>query len=229
MSEEMQPPSHDERAGATRLLRRIRDNDSGALAELLGAYGAQIERWVRKERGQVVGSRFETMDCVQDVTLDLVRYLPNVKIADSQAFRALLYRMIQNSLRNKYDYLTARRRSLAREQPIGTDTVLDLDPPDPRASTPSSLVAKEERRAWIRLGLALLDGEDQEVVLRHQFEGESFTDMSRSLGSTPDAVRMRFNRALIKLNTVVGKLRRGKARELADDLGAEAKDLEDEE
>jgi DNA-directed RNA polymerase specialized sigma24 family protein len=123
--------------------------------------------------------------------------------------------MIQNSLRNKYDYLTARRRSLAHEKPLDSDTVLDLDPPDPKGSTPSSIVHKEESSAWIRLGLALLDADDQELVLRHQFDGESFPQIARSVNAAPDAVRMRFNRAVLKLNSVIGRLRRGEAHELA--------------
>jgi len=196
-------------------LERIRAREAGALSELLDRYLPLIEQWVKKERGDHLRDGFETLDCVQDVALDLVRYLPNVEIANTDAFRGLLYRMIQNSLRNKHHYLNVRRRALTREQPLGPGTILHLDPPDEKQPTPSVEVANKEQQAWIRFALALMDPEDQELIFRRHFDGEPFETIGRGLGIS--SARMRFNRARAKLMVLVGRLRRGQADQMASE------------
>jgi RNA polymerase sigma factor (sigma-70 family) len=205
----------DSTSPATVYLERIRAQDEGALSELMESYMPLIERWVRKERGDHLRDGFETLDCVQDVAVDLVRYLPNVRIENTDAFRGLLYRMIQNSLRNKHHYLNVRRRTLATDQPLGPDTVIRLDPPDEHMPTPSVEVGNQEQQAWLRFALALLESEEQELILRRHFDGEAFEEIGKSMGTTPDGARMRFNRARAKLMVLVGRLRRGECAESA--------------
>lgn len=196
-------------SAATLYLERIRSKDQTALSELLDSYLPLIEQWVRKERGEHLRAGFETLDLVQDVALDLVRYLPNVQITDTDAFRGLLYRMIQNSLRNKHHYLNIRRRTLAAEQPLGPGTVIRLDPADEHQPTPSVEMGNQEQQAWIRFALALMEPDDQELILRRHFDGEGFEDIGRELKITADAARQRFSRARAKLMVLVGRLRRG--------------------
>lgn len=205
----------------TRYLERIRENDAGALADLLDRYLPVIETWVRRERGDLVRSGFETVDCVQDVALDLVRYLPNVEVANTEAFRGLVYRMIQNSLRNKYHYLQVRRRSLAREDPLGSDTVLRLDAIEESAAGPITVLDEREKQAWIRFALALMDPDDQVLLMRRIYDGESFPRLAEELAIEPDAARMRFNRAKAKLYLLIGRLRRGRLEELCSDADAQ--------
>lgn len=204
------------------LIRRTRDGDRAAMDELLRHVWPRIEGWIRRERGEAVRSRFDTIDCAQDVALGLVRYLPDVSIGDRETFHRILYRMIQNSLRNKYDYLMARRRRLTLEKPLAIDGPLELDPPDTRDS-PSIEAGKAEMRAWIRFALALLPADEQELIFRRQFDGEAFADIGRALDLDPDAARMRFNRAMLKLNSLIRRLQQGDANALfASEDDAEA-------
>ena len=193
----------------TRYLERIRANDRSALAELLDRYLDTIERWIRRERGDLVRSGFDTVDCVQDVALDLVRYLPTVKLESTDAFRGLVYRMIQNSLRNKHRYLQVRRRSLALEQPLDTETVIDLDAEDRDAKGPATILDERERQAWIRFALALMEPDDQEILMRRLYDGEAFREIGRRFSIEADAARMRFQRAKTKLYLMIGRLQRG--------------------
>lgn len=204
----------EEGLSTTRLLELAQGGDRAALDDLLAQVMPLIERCVRREQGALIRSKYETVDCAQDVAIDLIRYLPRVQVNNRRTFHALLYRMVQSSLHNKYDFLTAHRRAITREKPLQAGTVLILDPPDPNAPTPSMVMAKEERRSWIRFALALLKPEEQELIFRHQFDDESFIEIGEALGTSPDAVRMRFNRALTRLNSMVGKLRQGQASEL---------------
>ena len=219
----MTSQDHDvDRPRTTLLIERARQQDEEALSELMDRYMPLIRHWVRDNAGPAVRARFETMDCIQDVVLQLLRYLPSVKIEDTEVFRRILYRMIQNSLRGKYEYLMACRRRMSLEQPLAGDTMLDLDPPDPDAPTPSQVVHNQERAAWLRLALPLLEPDQQELILSHKVEGKTFVTIGEERGESPDAVRMRFKRAMVKLSSTIGRLRRGEVRELVDDEGAEA-------
>jgi len=202
----------------TMLLERARENDREALNDLLAHVMPRIEAWVRKTRGRAVAGKFDTLDCTQDVAMNLVQYLPTVVVRDSDMFHGLLYRMIVNSLKNKYEYLMARRRRLTRERPLTLETGIDLEPADP-AESPSEVAVRGERQAWLRFSLALLPAEDQELIFRHHYDGELFVDLAEKAGLAPDAIRMRFNRAMTKLNSIMGKLRRGETATVVADLG----------
>jgi len=77
----------------------------------------------------------------------------------------------------------------------------DVEPPD-RASA-------NERREWIRLALELLDASDRENLHLREWLGLTFEEIDRRLGVTPNAARMRFDRAVPKLARKAAALRAG--------------------
>ena len=200
----------------TILLQRIHQNDRQALEELLVRLEPKIQKWVRSQRGQLIKRKWDTLDLSQDILMELVRYLPQVRSANSQVLDRILYRMIQNSLCDRHAQLTAARRNIAREQPLGSGTVLDLDPPRDKPETPSEVAAGREQKNWVRLALPLLPPGDEELLLRCKLGRESYVDFAKLEGTTPDAVRMRCNRALTRLTHLVGLLRRGHPDEAID-------------
>lgn len=211
----------------TVLLDRVRDNDRAALGELLQRIQPLIEQWVRSSRGAAIKRRFDTVDTAQDVMVDLVQYLPKVKFADSETFRRVLFRIVQNTLRDEYDYLVARRRRLLREQPISTGTVIDLDEVPGPARPPEAGLERDEEIAWFRLALGFLPPLDQQLILRAEVDGESYPSIAKATGLTKDAARVRVNRALARLLTLKGRLRNGEigavaAEEPEDDASATA-------
>jgi RNA polymerase sigma-70 factor (ECF subfamily) len=84
------------------------------------------------------------------------------------------------------------------------------------ATRPSAAADRNEKRAWIRLALELLDTADRDVVLLRQWDGLSFAEVGERLGIREDAARMRFERAVARLARLVARLRAG---EIAQVLG----------
>lgn len=209
----------------TLLLQRVKRQDQAALGELLRHLQPRIDRWVRRKRSPAVRARFETQDCSQDVVLNLIQYLPTMLIRDSDTFHALLYRMILNSLNNKQAYLMASRRRLTRERPLQTDASIALDPVGADTTPPDRKLEKSERDAWIRCAMSLLSADDQELIFRHHYDGQSFVEIGELLKSSPDAIRMRFNRAMTRMLSVIMKLREGRAAEVA---GADEEEVGEE-
>jgi RNA polymerase sigma-70 factor (ECF subfamily) len=117
--------------------------------------------------------------------------------------------MLENVLRDESDRLTTKKRAAARERRVSTSFILNLDEPRPDSRRSTTFLEQEERRAWIHLALELLRPEDRQVLRLREFEDLSFPRIAESLGVSEDAARMRYNRAMVRLEEKVRTLHRG--------------------
>lgn len=192
------------------LLRRWHGGDQGALAELVEACLPWLRQHVDERLGAFLRERGDADDYLQDALLDFLRDGPRFQVRDERQFRGLLVRVIENTLRDKNDWFRAKRRHLGvGDAALPEGSVLDLHSGLVLTSTPSRGVAREESRAWVRLALELLDPEDRKVILGRDYEQRAFEDIGRELGLSPDAARMRWNRAVARLAQTMHKLRQG--------------------
>jgi len=198
------------------LLQRWHGGDGDALNEILDRDLPWIRSKVRQRLGAPLRSKAESLDFVQDAMLEMLRYGPRFELANKAHFRCLMARIIENVLRGKHDWFHAQRRQLARERPLGTGTIVCLDPQKSMA-TPSLIVDRNEREARVRLAVELLDAEDREVLVLRQWQGLSFKEVAEQLGTNEDAARMRFNRTLPKVARIMRQLESGEIDELVED------------
>jgi RNA polymerase sigma-70 factor (ECF subfamily) len=176
-----------------------------------------IHARVRQRLGPKLRRMVDSIDVVQDAAVQFLLYAPRFLVSDERHFRALLARIVENVLRNKNDWYTARRRELARMKPLPSDTMLILDPPrDSKAATPSSLAQAQEEEAWIRFCIELLEPNDREVLVLRQWDGLSFVEIGERLGLSESAAWMRHSRALGRLAKSVGALRRGELEQVVE-------------
>ena len=190
-------------------LDRLHQGDEKGLHDLLERHLRWIEQRVRKRLGPGLRARAETLDYVQDAVAEFLRYGPKVRVSEDAQFRAIMVKIVENTLRGRKDWFTAQRRRISRVMPLPSDTVLSLDPPKTPVDRPSEAVLKNEREAWVRLGLELLDPKDSEIIVLHQWESRTFEDIGGELRITPDAARMRHARAVSRLAKKVSQLRKG--------------------
>ena len=151
----------------------------------------------------------ETLDFVQEAVIDFMEYGPRFELANEKQLRALLARIVENNLRDENKRLHRKRRDIAREGKPASDTILKLDPAVASVATPSRIIDREERRAWVRLALELLDDEDRSTLYLREWDGLGFAEIGERLGIGESAARMRYHRALPKLAKKVGELREG--------------------
>lgn len=192
-----------------KLLRDWHDGDAGALDRLLEENLDWLREHVRRRMGGRLREMMETVDVVQDVAIDALRYSPRFVVADQRQFRALLGKMIENNLRDKRRWSQAERRAAAKEVAIPSDTVLELGPGEREVTRPDVQAARDDLREWMRLALEFLDESDRRLVRLREFEGQSFQAIGAQLDVEPNTVRMRFRRALAKLAQHVEALRGG--------------------
>jgi len=191
-------------------LSRWHQGDREELEALLKCHLPWICAHVRRRIGPLLRRKGETSDYVQDALIQFLQYSPRFILSNEAAFRALLMRIVENTLRDKHDWFTARRRAIAQERPLPSDTVLLLDPPHGAVDTPSKSAERHEQEAWIRLGIEFLDPEDRELLVLRHWDNLSFIEIGERFGITSNAAWKKHNRAICRLGENVCVLRQGK-------------------
>ncbi len=199
------------------LLQRWYAGDKKALDDLLQQHLPWIRDQVHRRLGGALREKADTGDIVQDSILQFLKYGPRFLMTNGKQFRALLARIVENVLRDKHDFFMARRRQMAREQPLPTDTVLSLDPPMANVESPSAVMQRREEEAWIRMALELLAPEDRMIIIKRDWDRSSFKEVGDELHITEAAAQMRYHRALVRLTVKVGALRRGQIDRAAEE------------
>jgi RNA polymerase sigma factor (sigma-70 family) len=192
------------------LLEQWHRGDERALTALLELHLSWLREHVERRLGPFLRRQADAADYLQDAVADFLRYAPRFQVRDATQLRALLARVVENTLRDRNDWFRARRRDLARNAALPTESVLALDPALRHSTTPSRVADRAETRDWVRLGLELLDAEDRKILLAREYDDRSFVDIGDELGMTANAVRMRWVRAVARLADVLKQLRAGR-------------------
>jgi RNA polymerase sigma-70 factor (ECF subfamily) len=191
------------------LLQRWHGGDREALDELIERDLPWIQQHVRRRLGPMLRARGETVDYVQDAMIEVLEYGPKFVSASQSRFRAMIARIVENTLRDQHDWFKAKRRAMSREQPLPSDSVLHIDGRHGEITRPSQNAVKAERESYVRLALELLEPDDRKVIMLRQWEEKSFPEIAEELHISTDSARMRFNRALPRLGRKVAELRAG--------------------
>ncbi len=202
-------PSQDEHDPTRELLDRWHAGDETALEELIERHGNWIRQRVRRRLGAALRTKVESVDIAQDALVELLRYGPRFTVEGQGQFRALMGQIVENRIRDARDWFSAQRRSMSREQRL-SESILDLSRLNAGMTRPDKKAEKLEWEQLVKLAVTLLDAEDREVIMKRQWEELPFDEVGEQLGLSPDAARMRFNRALPKLASKIEALQAGR-------------------
>lgn len=191
------------------LLALWHGGDRSALATLVELHLPWLRSHLTERLGPFLRQQGDVEDYLQDAMLSFLRNAPRFQVRDAAQFRALLARVAENTLRDRNDWFRAKRRDLARNGSLPTESVLALDPKLAASATPSRHAAAAEDRDWVRLALELLDPEDRRILVAREYDNRSFVEIGEELAMTSSAVRMRWVRAVARLAAVMNDLRGG--------------------
>jgi RNA polymerase sigma-70 factor (ECF subfamily) len=188
------------------LLQRWHGGDRQALETLLRRDLPWLRDEVQRRMGNALRERADADDVVQQAMIAVLQSGPRFLVADRDHYRALMLRIVENTIKKQIRLGRQQKRDAAREEPLPSGSVLALDAPGTR---PSAAADRNEKRAWVQLALELLPDGDREIILLRQWEGLPFSVVGQQLGIAEDAARMRFERALARLARTVQQLRAG--------------------
>lgn len=198
------------------LLGRWRAGDHDALNTLLQRDLDWIRQRVHYQLGQRLRRAGDTEDFVQETAIAVLRDGPRFVLSSRRQFRGLLAKIITNVLRGQSRRLHALKRETGREEELPGDSVLDLDAPQQAGTRPDEAAAHAEEKEWLRLGLMLLEADDQAVTDLH-WNGLTDGEIGNQLGVSANTARMRRTRAIGRLTKIVRKLKNGGVGELVEE------------
>ena len=162
------------------------------------------ESWVHTQIGHPLRQRVVAADVVQDAAIRLLNYSKISQIRTYNEFRKLFRRICLNTLRDLADYHTYKRRSINNEVQLSAAGHVELS-----ALRPDLAAESAEEAAFVRLSLEQLPARDRSVILLSQWTGFSYPEVGRCLDISPDAARVRYSRAMVRLTALLVKLKRG--------------------
>ncbi len=181
------------------LIRRVRDRDPDAAAELVRRYESTIRRVVRiRLRDAGMRRLLDSTDVCQSVLASFfVRTALGQYEVDTPAqLLNLLTAIARNKLSNQANRLRAKRRDIRRDTAAGDGGPVVADD----ASDPSEQASAREILEKVRARL-----DPAELYLAEQRgAGRSWQDLADELGGTDVALRKKLTRALSRVMAALG-------------------------
>lgn len=191
------------------LLVRWHGGDPGAVDELVRRHLPWLTAHVEQELGPQLRAKSDVADVVQQALLEFLKYAPRFVLQGEPQLRGLLARIVRNVLADQDDFFKARRRSRARERPLQSGSMISLDPQREAAASPSQVAQRNDEEEWVRLALELLEPQERDLLVLREWDRASFAEIGAKLAIGEAAARMRHHRAVLRLATVVVKLKAG--------------------
>lgn len=174
------------------LIRRVRQGEEDAAAELVRLYEPEIRRAIRVRHTDPRLRRIvDSMDICQSVLANFF-----VRVASGQfeldhpdQLLRLLVTMARNQLFDQVRRQKASRRSSQKVDPQGQEKVEQVAA---QQHTPSQQVALQELLEKMRLSLT----EDERRIAEMRAAGREWADIAAEEGESPEALRKRLARAL---------------------------------
>jgi len=190
----------------TQLLQRWRDGDESALDDILRRHLPWVRQHVRERLGADLRAKLASEDVVQEAMLDFLRNGPRFVPANEAQLRALLARIVTNTLCDQGNWFRAARRRMAAEVHLASSVELG----DPAATDqPAADAASREQAERLRLAMEVLGERDRQLLVWRQWEQLSFAAIGSRLQMEEEAARAAARRALERLRETMTHLRTG--------------------
>ena len=189
------------------LLRRARAGDRAALHALVLRHADWLRAVVRRRLHPSLRREFDSADMLQDVMVGLLKTTALQTAKDPDHFKALLARAVERDVLDALRHAGRARRARAREHTLHGDSSWAARPPRDSVTRPSQHAIRDERVAWIRLAMQRMAPAEREILKLRVWEGLEFQQIAERLELSPDATRMRLNRALKRLAQTIEALK----------------------
>jgi RNA polymerase sigma-70 factor (ECF subfamily) len=191
-----------------RRIEAARGGERRALEELLGAYRGYLRVLAAGSIDRGLRSKVDASDVVQEALLKAHRSFSTFRGTLEPELVAWLRKILVRSLidvQRRYALNAGRRlereRSLDRVNDQSSRSLAGLL----RLAGPSPSGAARQKETSVLLAEALgeLDPDGREVILLRSLQELEWSEVAERMGRSPDAVRMLWNRALVRLGRLL--------------------------
>lgn len=191
---------------------RLRRGDRAALAELCHAQRERLRSVVRERLNRRLGGRLDDDDLLQEIYLQAETRLMHFNgQTNDEAVGWLVLVAKQTVVDVHRRHFAAQVRDLRRELRPG-DVAHSASQPSAwlfgsaGLTSPSQIVARDERQRWLHGVLDRLPENDREIILLRHFVECSNAEAAEILGLTAQAASIRYVRAITRLRDLCGPL-----------------------
>ncbi|GEM_PF-1173380 len=216
-------PPGSYRAFAEERLRAWNEGDPKALEAIFAHPGFQnwLRNLIRNLMYPVLRNHMESIDLYQETLYEFLTGAPRFDIPGLPSLERILARIARNTINQKYRRIHAQKRRWDLEAPLPSTTCFGFAAGTP---DPGEAAALEEELAYLRCGLLMLDPKDHDIIMLCGDGRPDFVEAGKTLGLKPDAARMRYNRAVARLEATTRGLRRNRLEEVLRMLEAAGPD-----
>jgi len=157
--------------------------DEEARGRLLERLRPRLVLWASSRMSERLRSRTTAEDVAQEILLAVHRSLPQFQGGDERAFRAWLFTIAENRIRDLANAANALKRRT----------------PEPRRhdqTSPSGVVMRAEMAERLRAALERLPPDYREVIRLRRFEELETAAVAEAMNRSPTAVRVLYCRAI---------------------------------
>lgn len=192
-------------AETQKLLKQVRSGKPGAFDRLFERYRAYLRKLVEMRLDPKLSQRLDASDVIQETQIEAAQRLEDYLEREPVPFHIWLRQIAHDQLlMARRRHMEAARRAVTREVPLPARSSLELAQQLlAGGSTPSQHIAKKEQAQCVRKALAELPDLDREIVLMRNFEQLSHEEIGYVLQISPDAAKMRYVRALLRLSKIL--------------------------
>jgi RNA polymerase sigma-70 factor (ECF subfamily) len=178
------------------LIDNLREGDTTALAILVEKY----KRLVYRIAIQITKNHEDANDVMQDTFLKVYESIHSFR--KDAAFETWLYRIVVNHAMN-----LVKRRERQRECSLSRTSEMEIDPDLRRsadlANNPHLNAERKELQKWVMQAVNSLPLKHRMVVILHEFEGLTHSEIASILNCSEGTVRSRLHYARQKLRDLL--------------------------
>jgi RNA polymerase sigma-70 factor (ECF subfamily) len=174
-------------------LRAAREGDGPARNELFARLRPRLVLWAQTRLSRSLRARHDPEDVAQEILLALHRSVDSFEGDDPRAFRAWVFTIAENRIRDLADRAGALKRRT----------------PEPRVASrtsPSEVASRAELGERVRAAIERLRADYRDVIRLRRLEERETAEVARILGRSSNAVRILYCRALAALRDELGEI-----------------------
>lgn len=199
-----------EAESTAQLLADAKRGSPEAIEQLLGKYRESLKRMVDMRLDKRVTHRVDVSDVVQDVLIEVHRRLQTYLDNPAMPFHLWMRQIAKDRLIDAHRrHRGSAKRSVDREcgmqlRPHADESSIQLAGQllDPEL-TPAAQATQRELAQRVTECIALLEPNDQDILVMRHYEQLSNQEVATFLGLTEPAASMRYLRAIKRLRAVI--------------------------